>query len=283
MRAVLKWLAIGLVPLGLGLGLGNWLGRGDFADQSRQGFARLAAWQPPKSAGPRSPRRLELAPPLVRAYLRRAIPAGAPRARVVSLRQTGWFRPSPAWPRLELEARQDWRVDAPGLVWSAKLRLLPLFWLGMIDSYIGTGAYLRGKALGLVSVLGQEGRPAKQRLLLRYLAEAPLFPSALVPGPHLVWEALGRGAARAVLTHQGLRASGVFYFNRQGDPSLFVTRQRTRDLGQGRRVRQGWTLTYSHYQDFAGWRLPTRVSAAWRPPEGPFVYAEFSVSQLTRR
>lgn len=283
MYAFFKWLIIALAVLALSLAGGTWFGQRSFDQQAEQMLARLEAWKAPAASSMPLAQRMAKAPAVVRAYLKRAIPAGAALPRIAQVEQQGWFRPSPAWPRLTLTARQAYRVDAPGMVWAAELKLFPLVWLSMIDSYIGGNAFLRGKALGLVGILGQTGKPAKHRILLRYLAESPLFPVALVPGPHLAWEPAGPSAARATLSLQGMKASGVFYFNDQGDPHLFVTKQRTRDLGQGRRVRQTWTVVYSRFQDVGGWRLPGRARAAWRPPEGAFVYADFTISKVTLR
>lgn len=67
---------------------------------------------------------------------------------------------------------------------------------------------------GVLTVMDAEPCPElDEGELLRYLAEAPLYPTALLPAMNATWTPIDDHSARATLTVQGTTAALVFHFN----------------------------------------------------------------------
>lgn len=259
----------------------SWLGGGALDDHAAGFMARLEAEAKPLS--PAGEQALAQAPPVVREYLGRAVPAGAGPTRLVTITQSGWAKPRPNWPRLDVEGRQVYSLNPPGLVWTARLQLFPLMWLGVVDSYVSGQGVTDSKVLGLLSVLRRTGTAIDRDGLLRWLAEAPLFPDALLPRANLRWQSETKHSARITLFHGKLKVSGVFYFSQAGDPQIFVTPERERDLERGLYQPQLWTMRYFDFHEQDGWRVPGRLRATWHGPAGDFVQADMTIHTLERR
>lgn len=59
--------------------------------------------------------------------------------------------------------------------------------------------------------------------LVRYLAEAVWFPTALLPTHGVEWEAIDDRSARAILGHRGVTASLVFWFDDRNEVERVTT------------------------------------------------------------
>lgn len=82
-------------------------------------------------------------------------------------------------------------------MWDARIRSAPLLDVRVRDSYLG-GAAMLGKLAGVVPVVDRAGSPElASGALLRYLAELPWLPMALLPGGGLSWQAVDDSTARA--------------------------------------------------------------------------------------
>ena len=88
-------------------------------------------------------------------------------------------------------------VRPPGFDWDARIRMLPGLSVFVRDAYREGAGLLRAEAAGLVTVADLPPSPDLARgELLRWLAEAPWFPTALLPSQGVRWEALAEDRAR---------------------------------------------------------------------------------------
>ncbi|MHC1624371.1 MAG: DUF6544 family protein [Candidatus Methanospirareceae archaeon] len=55
--------------------------------------------------------------------------------------------------------------------------------------------------LSLIKIIDVKGKEADQGELLRWLGEAPLFPTALLPSENLRWEPIDNNSAKVVLKY----------------------------------------------------------------------------------
>jgi hypothetical protein len=104
--------------------------------------------------------------------------------------------------------------------------------------------------------------------LLRYLAEAVWFPTALLPSAGVEWEAIDDRAARATLEDEANTASLVFHFDAEGLVER-VTGERYRQEDD---AVAPWIGTFDAYEWRDGFRIPTRASVAWELSDGPLPY-----------
>ena len=108
-------------------------------------------------------------------------------------------------------------------IWFAKIKLFPLFWTSGKDTYIEGKGNLQIKLLSLFTVADANGKETDEGELLRWLAEAPWFPTALLPSKYLRWEEINSNSAKAVVEYGGLiTVSAIFYFNEKGEITQMI-------------------------------------------------------------
>lgn len=217
-------------------------------------------------------------PGIVKAYLERSLSDGAPIPRIASLRQRGGFRLKAGQPFMGMEAEQLFSVQAPGLVWQARMKMVPGLPILVRDTLIGGHGTFGGRLLGLVTVAAGSGPETDEATLVRYLSEAIWFPYALLPSDRLRWEAVGDKSARAILDDRGHTVTGVYAFDDSARPIAFDA-DRARDV-DGTPVRTPWHVTLGQHTRMAGVEIPSKGTATWRLPEGPLEYGRFEITSL---
>ncbi|GAB4820406.1 hypothetical protein N2152v2_007452 [Parachlorella kessleri] len=240
------------------------------------------------------------APEPVRRYLQYALREGQPQLKCVCLKQSGYFRFLPgagaggsaaaggeqggakAWKRLTGEAWVS--VTRPGLVWSATIQLSPFTWVRGFAGYLRGRGSTHWKLCSLFRVDDIEGERSLDTVaLLRFLAEAPCYPTALLPSDYLRWDPVDHSTARATITDAGLRASAVFRFNALGQIVGMRTTDSARSVSGGQLSRDPMCFYYRNYQRMGGahrLRIPTEVEAAWELPSGEYSYAQLEIQDL---
>jgi len=84
---------------------------------------------------------------------------------------------------------------------------------------------MKVKLLSVIKIIDARGKELDQGALVRWLSEAPWFPTALLPSEKLKWEPIDNDSAKVILTDKNLTVDGVFYFNEKGQ----ITKFRTKD------------------------------------------------------
>lgn len=217
-------------------------------------------------------------PPIVRTYLKRALPDGAPIPRFATLQQRGGFRLKAGAPFMDMQAEQLFSVQAPGLVWQASMKMVQGLPILVRDTLVDGHGEFGGRLLGLVTVAAGSGPETDAATLVRYLSEAIWFPYALLPSDHLRWEAIDDSSGRAFLSDRGRTATGIYTFDGSGRPITFDA-DRPRDV-EGKPVRTLWHVTLDKHTRMAGVEIPAKGSVTWRLPEGPLEYGRFEIVSL---
>lgn len=213
---------------------------------------------------------LESLPAPVVRYFAFALTPGQPLIRHAHLRQEGTFLMGPDTWR-PFTARQHFRVNPPGLLWDASIRMAPLLPVRVRDSYLEGEGRMYGRVLGLVKVVDLRGTPEMAMATLqRYLAEAPWIPTALLPSGGITWTAMNETTARASITDGATHCSVDFHFGIQGE-IVSMTTDRFRDVG-GTSVLTPWEGRFWDYERVNGMRVPTRAEIGWHLPEGYVPY-----------
>ena len=209
-------------------------------------------------------------PPPVRRYLRKSIQEGAPFISRVHLKQSGRMRFNQRW--IPIEADQYYSVTPPAFTWVAKMKLGPT-WVAARDRYSD------GKGKMLISILSTfplfdvKGPDMDRASLLRYLSELPWLPTAFL-SDNIAWKEINDRAAEATVTDNGVTATGTFHFNESDEIIGFTSPGRFRnDTGKI----TPWSGTWSSYQEFDGFRVPTAGNAVWNAPDGDFEYVRLQV------
>lgn len=220
----------------------------------------------------------ELPGPVLR-YLQVAGVEGRKRARLIYLGHRGRFRASPEGEWLPVQGEEWFTTDPPALLWRGTIRMGGLVPVRARDLYHRGRGQMLVRALGTIPLARSEGAEVAVSALLRWLAEAPWFPTALAPGVGLRWEAVDERSARATIRDGALEASGIFRFGEDGLIAGFQTDERYRTVGR-EQVRTPWIGRYGDYRSQWGLLVPMRASVAWRVDGRELEYADFEVVRI---
>lgn len=214
-------------------------------------------------------------PTPVQNYFRAVLNTGQPIVAMAELRHEG---------ELDLEAfKRSWApafatqtvvTQRPGFSWDARVTLAPGVKLFVHDAYVAGEGMLHAALIGLFKVTRSPSSPELAHAeLMRFLAEATLYPTKLLPSQGTRWEPIDAHSARATLSDAHLSVSLLFEFADTGLISTVRTdgRYRASDTGQASAegmARVPWEVRVSRYEQRGGMRIPTMSEAAWILPEG---------------
>ncbi|MFC7250379.1 DUF6544 family protein [Halomicroarcula sp. GCM10025324] len=226
--------------------------------------------------------RSELAglPDPVANYFETVLQPGLAYATSVSLHQTGTFRLGDAGsPWRSLEATQHYTTRPPGFVWDATIDVAPLIRARVLDAYVDGDGILDARVLSAIRVANAGPSPEMDTgELLRYLAEAVWFPTALLPSNGVEWRAVSATAASATIEHRGNTASVVFHFD-----DGVVDRVTAERFRQAAGDDAPWTGTFENYQNRNGRLIPTRAAVEWTLPDGALPYWRATIDDVEHR
>jgi len=218
-------------------------------------------------------------PPLVQRYVKRVLPRDADVPRSVRLQQSGELRLKPQGRWVRFTARQESFVHELAFTWQALVRMLPLFPIQVRDRHAagqGTGEV---RLLGLLRVARETGPHVSEGSALRYLAELPWLPHAMLANRRLEWGEVDAGTVE-VATQLGARRPSVqLHFDDAGNIVRVWTGARPHKE-DGDYVPRPWGGTYSDYEVLGGVRIPTRGEVSWDLPEGRFTWFRGEVTSL---
>lgn len=205
-------------------------------------------------------------PEPVRRYLDFAFQGEPRRLRSLSVVQQGDFRRpgQTGWERMTAE--QYVAATEPAFVFSGATQVLPGVTARAMDAYVDGRMRMRAKVFSAITVMAEDGGALDRVSLMRFVIESALFPSALLPGEHLRWEAMDETRARAVVLAAG-EAIGAYVVT--FDPaSGALVRMESEAEGDpataGRFHGAGEVVERSDYRAVEGVMVPHRFTLARR-------------------
>ena len=184
---------------------------------------------------PRTPamydaRELAGLPPPVQRYFRAVLQDGQPIIAAAQIRHAGQCNTG------ETQATWRWFTSSqvtmprrPGFDWDGRIGMGPGVRVFVHDAYIAGEGRLHVALLGLVPLVDLRGTPeVAQGELMRFLAEAVWYPTALLPSQGVRWEALDGLSARATLTDGATTVALEVQFDTAGLISSVRTPARAR-------------------------------------------------------
>ena len=231
------------------------------------------------SVGPDQLRaRWDTLPEPVRRYFRFAVREGTPPISIARLLHDGFFRTKPGDGWLPIEGEQYFTTAAPGFVWHASVRPLPLLWIEARDCLLKGRGHMLVKLESTFPIADASGPEIDQGASLRWLAESAWFPYGFV-GDAIEWESIDSGSARASIRNGGLPVNAVMEIDAEGR-LVRLRAKRYRDVGGGQAVLTSWTGRYGEYREIGGFCIPASVEVSWELEDGVFSYARFRVTRL---
>jgi hypothetical protein len=209
-------------------------------------------------------------PPEVVALARRLGARPETPAGFVEIEQLGTMWQAPGGKALTFSARQIIASHEPGFIWRAVMDPLRAV---LVADWLESGhGGLEAKVLGAVPLATAAAGPGlDQGEMLRYLAELPWNPDAMLANAALSWSvvdaltikvAAGEGAARGEIT---------FSLDENGLIAGMSAPSRLYAQGSKAELRP-WHGRFCDYQRADGYLVPFQGEVAWGLAEGDFVY-----------
>lgn len=244
--------------------------------------ARLEAARIPIRPMTYDPREIEDLPSPVRRYFRAVLKEGQPVISAVRLTHEGQFNMGETkakWTRFT--SSQAVVTRRPGFDWNGRIAMAPGLNVFVHDAYVAGEGILQAKLLGLVTLADIRGTPeAAQGELMRFLAEAAWYPTALLPSQGVRWREIDDMSARATLTDGATTVSLDFHFDAEGVISLVRASARHRTVN-GVLIATPWQGRFWRYELRNGMRIPLEGEVAWELPGGLWPYWRGRLTEIT--
>jgi hypothetical protein len=278
----IKWvvLVIGvLVVAGLSLSA---YGARRWADGTRALLVLLEASRVPVVPARYELHELDDLPPPVQRYFRTVLKEGQPIVSAVRVAHTGMFNMG--------ESADQWKpftstqrvvTRRPGFVWDGRVMMMPGLPVHVHDAYVAGEGILHPAILGLFTLIDLRGTGEVARgELMRYLAEAAWYPTALLPSQGVRWAPVDDRSATATLVDGPLSLTLTFDFGDDGLIGSVRAEARGRTVG-GKIVMTPWEGRWSNYQQRDGMQVPMSGEVAWLLPEGDKPYWRGTITELS--
>jgi hypothetical protein len=232
--------------------------------------------------GAYDPRELAGLPVPVQRYFRSVLRDGQPMVAAVTVEHTGTFnmgKNGEQWKAFSSTQRIVTR--RPGFIWNARIMMMPGFAVRVHDAYVAGEGILHATLFGLVSLVDLRGTPEMAKgELMRFLAEAAWYPTALLPSQGVNWQAMDNASAKASFKDGDTSLTMLFQFNEAGFIDTIRVDARGRNVG-GDIVDTPWQGRFWNYEIRSGMRVPLDGEVAWLLPEGPKPYWRARIKNIS--
>jgi hypothetical protein len=248
---------------------------------TRELRARLEAARQPLRPARYDAHALDGLPPPVQRYFRAVLKDGQPMVAAVRMEHGGTFNMSEAGEQWKpFTATQRVLTRRPGFDWDGRISMLPGLPVRVHDAYVAGEGLLYVTLLGLLTLAELRGaREMAQGELMRFLAEAPWYPTVLLPSRGVRWEAVDGDLARATLVDGDVDVTLLFRFDEGGLITSVRAEARGRAV-QGAVVPTPWEGRWWNYEVRDGMRVPMEGEAVWLLQAGPKAYWRGRVTRM---
>ena len=181
---------------------------------------------------------------------------------------------------MPLEATQTSGTRNPGFVWHAWGTMAAVIPLAVVDSYVNQTGGLEARIAGSITVASASGADVDRGEAMRFLAELPWNPDAMLNASALQWRQLDEKTVEVSLMTKGGLALVRLMFNGAGDVVGSEADDRPMSVGSSS-VPTRWIGRFSDYGQVGSYRLPRHGEVAWLLPAGEFLYWRGQIVSIT--
>jgi len=179
---------------------------------------------------------------------------------------------------MPITGQEYFTTENPGFLWVGKMKPFPILWMDGKDEFMDGKGNFQIKLLSLFTVANTKGNESDESELLRWLAESPWFPTALLPSKYLHWESVNSSSAVAVVEYGKIKATATFSFNEEGQiVKLNADRYR---MVNNVYSKDKWVGYYRDYTKVNYMLIPKEIEAVWNLSSGEFSYAKFKITDI---
>ena len=270
MWKAIAWVTIAVVVVGASVVI---YGSYRWKNATKEMHATLEAMRSPLVPKVYSIDELADLPLPVQRYFKKVLRDGQPIVSAANIKQEGTFNMGETGDQWSpFVATQKVVVQRPGFDWEGHITMMPGLKVWVHDAYIAGEGLMHASVLGLVSVVNMRdtGEVAKGELM-RFLAEAPCYPTVLLPSQGIQWEAVDDTSAKATLTEGENTLTLLFRFGKEDLIESVRAEARGRTVA-GEMIPTPWEGYWHSYEMRSGMLIPTAGEVAWLMPEGAKPY-----------
>jgi hypothetical protein len=172
-------------------------------------------------------------------------------------------------------------TQRPGFDWDARIAMMPGVTVRVHDAYVAGEGLLRAALFGFLPLAEVRGTPMiAHGELMRFLAEACWYPTALLPSQGVNWKPANDRSAMATLRDADNEVTLLFRFNEHDLIESVHAEARGAMVGKDT-VMMPWECRMSNYQTRDGMIVPLTGEVAWLRPKGRKAYWRGTVTSLT--
>ncbi|HQG77151.1 MAG TPA: hypothetical protein PLS58_06655 [Bacteroidales bacterium] len=217
-------------------------------------------------------------PEPVKQWLHRTGAIGKPyiiSGRVVQRAQMKMKPGQKRW--IRASALQYSTIPVPGFIWTVNAEMNPLVYFMGRDKYFEGQGEMLIKLNSLFNVANEKGPRLTESTVQRYLGEMVWFPS-LAPGKNITWEQVDDVTVRAEMNYKGVTAGGTFHFSKEGDFISYSAQRFMENSPDAQRFE--WVLDVEEYGTFGGIKVPSRMTATWKLPDGDWTWLMLEIEDI---
>jgi hypothetical protein len=265
----LKFAVFGVGVLLLTLLIAAFLGQRQWRAEDQELISKMEVGQPRGNQMLVRDEEIKTLPPVVQSYFRAVLPERFALIRSAKIRHRGTFNmgeTADQW--ISFTSEQHVVTSPPGFIWSAKMAMFSGVPIHVRDAYVRREGILKPSLLGIYALADFKGGGAlAEGELMRFLAEAAWYPTALLPSQGVVWQAVDDRSARATLQDGPNAVSLTFSFAPDGLTESVRAEARGR-IVDGKTIPTPWEGRWSNYAQQNGMLVPMIGEVAWLLPEG---------------
>lgn len=223
---------------------------------------------------------LENQPELIKKYFGSVLTENVPKPKFVTIKQSAEFKTDINSEWMHLEATQYFTSGEPNFLWDSEMQTSKLFWVNAIDSYINGKGNMLIKINSSITVADSWGVELDKSGLFRYISEAVLFPTKLLPSENLMWNILDTNIAEIKFSNKGISVVAKLFFDEDNRIYKIQTYDKYRALEDGYK-KSLYTIYLSKYKKNEDtFTIPTYIEVEWDLPTGKFKYGKFSIENI---
>ena len=174
-------------------------------------------------------------------------------------------------------ALQYFTTGTPAFNWTINMDLNPLIKVvGRDKLENGKGEMLIKIASLLPIVNVQNNEKINQATLQRYLAEIVWFPFVAL-NPYISWESINENCAKATISDNEKSASGLFFFNKNGEFTKFTT-MRYKDINDNKP--KEWIIEVVENKVFNNVKIPMKLKVSWNLDSEYFTWLQLKITEI---
>lgn len=223
---------------------------------------------------------IENLPEILQKYFKKVITKKTNKPQFITVKQSAQFKTDENSEWKPITATEYFTTDKINFLWDAVMSSSNFFWVRAIDSYINGKGNMLIKLNSSITITDAWSIEMDKSGLVRYLSEALLFPTSLLPNKHLVWNVLDSNSAEIKFSNNNYSVVAKVFFAEDGTIYKLETmdKYRTTDAGY---VKTLYSTNYYNYKLMKnGFYVPTYVEVEWTLPEGNFKYGKFNIDNI---